>query len=161
MVMQSYTFCKMMTFFRNKKKIRKSKNNGYRSLSDSIRSACLQGPYATVEVSVFRPHCHFCLPIQVALPVILSFRRKTPSLVYSETSSVLTFTSSLFSDISLRVVHSVWLCRTLRILPKGRSQAGLWQRVIVSHEKISTDWSRCGSLSGAPVPPRHLPKQAS
>lgn len=83
------------------------------------------GPLCTAEVSVFRAQCHFCLPIQVVFPVILSFRRKTPSLVYSQTSSVFTFTSCLFSDISLRAVHTVWLRRARRTPPKGRSLAGL------------------------------------
>lgn len=102
-----------------------------------------------------QPQCHFYLPIQVVLPVILSFRRKTPSLVYSETSSVFTFTSCLFFDISLRAVHTVWLRRTRGSPP--RSLAGLGGRSPLAVRKLAL----IGLVAAHSQGPRMLPGSLS
>lgn len=120
---------------------------------------CLpSGPLRTVEVSVFQPQCHFCLPIQVVVPVILSFRRKTPSLVYSKTSSVFTFTSCLFSDISLRAVHTVWLHRARHSPLKGRSLTGLGSGSSLAVRKLALIGLVESHSQGPRMPPRRPPQ---
>lgn len=128
------------------------------------------------------PECPVCLPGPCALwkcglgaSVIYACRCKlfslwschsaakhlhlfTPSL---EASSVFTFASCLFFDISLRAVHTVWLHHANRIPAKARSQAGLGGGSSLALRKLALIGPR-GLLSEGPaMPPRRLARRPS
>lgn len=83
--------------------------------------------------------CFSCDPV---IPV------QTPSVVYSEMSSVFTFTSCLFSAL-LYVLYILYSFTILQHSAAGGHWQGLLCEVIVSREKINADWSRHDSLPEA------------
>lgn len=86
-------------------------------------------------------------------------RLQTPSVVYSEMSSVFTFTSCLFPAL-LYVLYILYSFTILQHSVAGRSLAGLPLRSLLAVRKL-TLIGLVTTRSPKPVPLRHLPRRAS